>query len=119
MRRYSTLDFVVKHEAHLMALLHCMGYHLYKQSDSSFMTVFRNLKFKMKLGYECWRQRSQLKDIVVQAIAKTLQERHTLAIASIQRAIYAEDGVPTFSQNSRRRTDQESSCNSESRGKKQ
>ena len=58
MRRYSTLDFVVKNESHLMALLHCMGYCLYKQCDSAFMAVFRKLKFKMKLGYECWRQRS-------------------------------------------------------------
>ena len=40
-----------------MALLNVVGRKLYYQTDSDFLSVFRKLKFKMKVGYECWRTR--------------------------------------------------------------
>ena len=70
----STLDFVIKDEGHMMAFLHYTSCKLYHQTDSAFVSVFLKLRFKMKLGYECWRLRSQLSTIVVNGIQKTLNE---------------------------------------------
>lgn len=68
-RRYSSLDFIVKDEGHLAALFHCLWRHIYGQVDSDFMSVFSKLKFKMKLGFECWRQGIKLQQLVLNAIS--------------------------------------------------
>lgn len=99
--RDHTIDFVVKDEGQCMALLNFAGRVAYHQTDSDFLTVFRKLKFKMKLGYECWRQGLRLQDIANKAIEKTLREKRLVVVASIQKYIFAEDGVPTYSQYSR------------------
>jgi hypothetical protein len=70
----STLNFVIKDEGHMMAFLHYTGRKLYHQTDSAIVSVFLKLRFKMKLGYECWLLRSQPYTIVVNAIQKTLNE---------------------------------------------
>jgi len=57
MRRFSTLDFIIKDDGHMMAFLNVIGRRVYQQTDSEFIKVFRKMKFKMKLSYECWRQK--------------------------------------------------------------
>ena len=79
MRRYSTLDFVVKDEANMMALLHVTGRQFYNQADSDFLRIFRMLKMKMKMGYECWHKGKDFKDLVLESIDKTIEEKLTLA----------------------------------------
>ena len=88
-RAFSTLDLVVKDDGDLMALLHYAGRTIFKQSDNEVLAIFRKLKFKMKLGYECWRQRLQLHDLVKQAITKTLEEKKVCAVANLQK--YMDD----------------------------
>ena len=54
LRRYSSLDFMIKEENHMTAFFHVVWAVIYAQQDSQFMSVYRKLKFKMKLGYHCW-----------------------------------------------------------------
>ena len=58
----------------MMALLNVIGRRVYYQKNSKFMSIYRNLKFKMKLGYECWKQDCKFSDLVVEAISKTIEE---------------------------------------------
>ena len=83
MRRYSTLDLRVKNENDMMALIHVLGRHVYKQTDSAFMGVYHKLRFKMKLGYECWKKNCELSKLVLGAIKKTIDETKALAIATV------------------------------------
>lgn len=65
------------------------------------MNVFTCLKFKMKLGFECWRRGCKLQDLVKQAILKTIDETRVLAIANLQKHLYSDhpdDGAPAYSQ---------------------
>ena len=39
----------------MAAFFHVIWKEAYRQLDSEFMGVFAKLRFKMKLGYECWR----------------------------------------------------------------
>ena len=48
------------------------------------MTIFRKLKFKMKLGYECWKRGCELQKLILDAIQKTLDESLDLATAKLQ-----------------------------------
>lgn len=50
----TTLDFVVKDNDGLMALLLVLGRKVFGQVGNSFMGLYTKLKFKMKLSYECW-----------------------------------------------------------------
>ena len=54
LRCYSSLDFMIKEENHMTAFFQVAWAVIYAQQDSQFMSVFRKLKFKMKLGYFCW-----------------------------------------------------------------
>ena len=60
LRRYSTLDFQIKDELHAIAFFHVAWRAVYKVEDSEFMSVYRRLKFKMKLGYNCWKRGCEL-----------------------------------------------------------
>lgn len=91
------MDFVIKDEGHLAALFHYAWRKVYGQSDSEFMGVFGKLKFKMKLGFECFRQGCQLHVLILDAISKTIDEKKALAIDTVQKFMYSEDGVPAFS----------------------
>ena len=51
-----TLDFVIKNEGHMMAILNILGRSVYGCYDSSYLKLYMQLKFKAKLGYECWRK---------------------------------------------------------------
>ena len=96
MRRYSTLDFVVKDEANMMALLHVTGRQFYNQADGDFLRIFRFLKMKMKMGYECWLQGKDFKQLVIDSINKSIEEKLSLASAQIQKCINVDDGVPEY-----------------------
>ena len=60
LQRYSTLDFQIQNEENMTAFFHVVWRIVYKLKDSDFMDIFRKLKFKMKLGYECWRRGCEL-----------------------------------------------------------
>ena len=90
-RKFSTLDFVIPDEKHLSALFHFSWATLYNQTDSSFMQVFRQLKFKMKLAYECRVRKCGLNELIIDAISKTLDEQRVLSIANLQKIIESED----------------------------
>ena len=62
----------------MTAFFHVVWRIVYKLKDSDFMDIFRKLKFKMKLGYECWRRGCELQQLILDAIKKTLKE--TLAL---------------------------------------
>ena len=48
----------------------------------------------MKLGYECWSKGCELKKLVIDAIARTLDESLSLATANLQIYLNMDDGVP-------------------------
>lgn len=103
MRRYSTLDFVIKDETHMFHFFNYVYGHIYHLQDekSEYMRVFRWIKFKMKLGFECWRRQCKLQDLIKQAIMQTIDESRALAIANLQKHLYPEppdDGAPVYSQ---------------------
>lgn len=56
----------------MTALLNVIGRKVYQLKNSRFMRLYRNLKFKMKLGYECWKQDCKLSHLVIDAINKTI-----------------------------------------------
>ena len=83
MRTFSTLDFVILDEGHMSAFLNVMGRLVEKQKDSQFMSVIQKMKFKMKLGFECWKRSCTLVELVLQSIDKTLNESQALAISNL------------------------------------
>ena len=74
---------MVKDENDMMALIHVLGRQVYNQTDSAFLSVYHKLKFKMKLGYECWKKDCELSWLVLAAIKKTIDETKALAIATV------------------------------------
>ena len=68
---------------HMAAFFNVAWRAVYHQSDSEFMSIYRKLKFKMKLGYECWRQGCELQQLILNAIQKTLDEKLALASAKL------------------------------------
>ena len=62
-----------------MALIHVVHHHVYKPEGSDFLRLYRRLKFKMKMSYEAWVQRVKLKDLVLRAIFKTLNQLQNFA----------------------------------------
>ena len=81
-----------------MAFLEVMGRRIYSQTDSKFLKVFRMMKLKMKLAYECWNQRLALQDIFSKAIEQTLEENQVLTIVAVQRQMLLDtsDGAPSY-----------------------
>ena len=94
MRKFSTLDFAIEDKADLMAFLNVMGHKIMKQS--TYLTLCRKLKFKMKLGYECLRLGCSLVKLWKQAIQKTLNESLDLAISNLQKYKHEGDGAPDY-----------------------
>ena len=61
--------FVIKEENNLMNFLNVIGRIIYGNSkDTSFRSIYTQLKFKMKLSYHCWQKQIDLKDLVFEAI---------------------------------------------------
>ena len=87
MRTYSTLDLAVTNAIDLMALIHVCGRLIKKQDNSEFLHLIRNIKFKMKLSYECWHKNMQLTELLKKAIIKTLVEQTAISIYKLQRYI--------------------------------
>ena len=52
----------------MKAFFHVAWRAVYGQKDSEFMDVYRKLKFKMKLGYECWKRGCELQKLILDAI---------------------------------------------------
>lgn len=74
MRQYSTLDFVVKNEDQMLALLNVLSHKYYEQVDGSMTRIFMKMRFRMKLSYEFWRRNCKLSELFYHAIDKTLSE---------------------------------------------
>lgn len=87
MRKFSWIDFVVPDNDDMMALLHVSVRLIKKDETSEFFKFFRNLKFKMKLGYECWRRNCILPELFREAIAQTIAEKEELAVDRLKRYI--------------------------------
>ena len=102
----NTLDFVIKEEDSMMQLLIATSRIIYGNSrDTSFRSVYMKLKFKMKLSYHCWQRQVELKDLVFEAIQKTLEENLKIAVKELQDFLQNKDGVPflnNYSEESKR-----------------
>ena len=97
MRRYSSLDFTIKDENNMYAFFHVAWRLVYHVNDSIFMNIFRLIKIKMKMGYECWRRGCQLQELILDGIKKTLEESLAYSTAMVQKFVNSEDGVPAYS----------------------
>ena len=64
----TTLDLVIKDMCNLMALLCVLGRIIFAQTDYAYMGIYTKLKFKMKLSYECWKKKTSLDRLVIDAI---------------------------------------------------
>ena len=89
-----TLDFVVKDEGHMMALLNILGRSVYGCQDGSFLKLYMQLKFKAKLGYECWRKHKSLRSLVMQAILQSVKEMALISANKLNNLLIHADGVP-------------------------
>ena len=58
----------------MAAFFHVVWRAVYQIDESNFMNIYRMLKFKMKLGYECWRRGCELPALILEAIGKALRE---------------------------------------------
>ena len=96
MRTFSTIDFAIADEQDLMAFYYVIGRIILKQKDNKFFNVFRKLKFKMKLGYECFERGFKLSTLFRKAIEKTLDESEALAISNLQKHFLMSDGAPDY-----------------------
>ena len=79
-----------------MAFLHILCRSLYKLTNNRLQKVFLWFKFKMKIGYECWRQEKHFKNLILDAIQKTIKEQLYITAAQVQKCIKLDDGVPTY-----------------------
>ena len=68
----TTLDLRMKDHNNLLALIHVVYKHVYEPIDTSFLTLYRILKCRMKVAYEAYMQRISIKDVLLRAIFKTL-----------------------------------------------
>lgn len=91
----TTFDIVVKDNRNLMALLAVMSRKvMHPVADDSYIKLFIKLKFKMKLSYECWAQKTTLDKLVLQAIERSVAEKFVFARSELQGFLSNEDGVP-------------------------
>ena len=67
--------------------------------DATYRRLYNKLKFRMKLGYECWQKQIDIKDLFFTAIKKTLVENLKVAIKELQDFIHTKDGVPYLNLN--------------------
>ena len=92
--RYSTLDFVIEDETHLMAFLHVMAFNVYSaESNNSslindLMLIYNKIKIKCKIGFECWKRHIKLVQLFKDAIKKTVKERESLAVHMVHRQLF-------------------------------
>ena len=61
---------------------------VYNQRRVSTMALYLNLKFKMKLSYQAWQTKKSVKDLVIQAVETTVDERFAVARSDLQRFLY-------------------------------
>ena len=94
----NTLDFLIKDEESMMSLLVVISRLVYGiDRDTSYRDIYSKLKFKMKLSYQCWQQKQELRELVCAAIQKTLDENLKLATKELQDFLQNKDGVPFLS----------------------
>jgi len=60
MLKSGSLDIAVPNNTHLMALLHVAHNQIYHPRQPGFLYLYKMLKFKLKLGYFAWCNRSSI-----------------------------------------------------------
>lgn len=68
----TTLDLVIECGPSLLALIHVVHRHIYQCRDNEFLYLYKMMKFKMKLAYECWIKKIRLGELIQRAIFKTI-----------------------------------------------
>ena len=53
--------------------------HRIRLSSEDFMPIFQQLKFKMKIGYTCWKKGLFMHDHLFKTIERTVKEKFRLA----------------------------------------
>ena len=81
----------------MMALLHILSRSVYNLQDNAILKLYMQLKFKAKLGYECWRKRKSFKSLVLSAILKSVKELALISANNLNSLLVHADGVPQFS----------------------
>ena len=71
----NTLDLQIEDYKVMMALINVIYRQVNKPSDNSFMKLYRQLKFKMKLAYEAWSREVAIGTLLHYAVLKTLQQK--------------------------------------------
>ena len=77
----------------MMVLLRVLLTKVYGQADNEMMRVYVNLKFKMKLAYECFLRKASLSEHIRGAIKQTFEENQMVAKAELKELLYREDGA--------------------------
>ena len=62
------------------------------------MIQFRKMAFKMKVSYECWKQKKILVKNLKDSLHKTADENLRMTSRKLQSFIMNEDGVPFYCQ---------------------
>ena len=73
----STLDLQIEDMDVLLSLLHVIHLQVYYQlpCGPSFMSLYKHMKFKMKLAYEAWSHNLEVGTLIHYAVLKTLQQK--------------------------------------------
>lgn len=64
---YSTLDFVIgESSTEIMAFLHVVYARIHMiEENPFFLRIFLFMKFKMKLSYDAWKNKLQLRPLII------------------------------------------------------
>ena len=84
---------------HMTAFFHVAWCAIYGLDESQLMNTFHQLKFKMKLGYECWRRGCELPVLILEAINTTLNESMALSTYKLQKYVNLDLSSPIVLQN--------------------
>ena len=92
----TTLDLVIPDQSHLMALIHFTHMHVDKPEEKlgekmkNFLSVYKKLKFKMKLSYESWNRRITLGQLIQNAVFKTLVQIYRITGFQLQKFLKSD-----------------------------
>ena len=75
----TTLDLVIECGPSLLALIHVVHRHVYQSQDIEFLYLYKMMKFKMKLAYECWIKKIRIGELIQRAIFKTIVDYQCLS----------------------------------------
>ena len=68
----TTLDLVIRDEKNMLALLHFLHLQVYTPENVQFMRMYKMMKFKMKIYFECWKRKTSVSELFMLAILRTV-----------------------------------------------